>query len=271
MNIFLYAIIFIIGTLFGSFYTLAVYRIPKNIDIIKKHSYCPNCNHKLGFFELIPVLSYIFLGGKCKNCKQKIRIRYLLLEILSGTLFVIFAFLLGIRFETLTLIKIIDFAFIALYLTFVILLAGIDKENRKIEKGVSVYGVIISIMYMIYLYIVGDANIYRYVIYLVLYILLLILDTVTLKNYAKDNYIIGILIALITMTIFTNELIVITSIILTLLGVSIDFLIAKLRDLTSRVKKSDNQIYKQISIFFYLAISNIILLILVLFTNYICM
>lgn len=126
-------------------------------------------------------------------------------------------------------------------------------------------------MYMIYLYIVGDANIYRYVIYLVLYILLLILDTVTLKNYAKDNYIIGILIALITMTIFTNELIVITSIILTLLGVSIDFLIAKLRDLTSRVKKSDNQIYKQISIFFYLAISNIILLILVLFTNYICM
>ena len=268
MNIFLYIIIFIIGSLFGSFFTLAVYRIPKKQDIIHTHSYCPNCNHKLGLLDLFPIISYIFLGGKCRYCKEKIRPRYFILEILSGTLFVIFAFLLGIRFETLTLIKIIDFAFIALYLTFVILLAGIDKENRKIEKGVSVYGVIISIMYMIYLYIVGDANIYRYVIYLVLYILLLILDTVTLKNYAKDNYIIGILIALITMTIFTNELIVITSIILTLLGVSIDFLIAKLRDLTSRVKKSDNQIYKQISIFFYLAISNVILLILVLLTNY---
>ena len=47
MNIFLYAIIFICGTMFGSFYTLAVYRIPKNIDIVKKHSYCPNCNQKL--------------------------------------------------------------------------------------------------------------------------------------------------------------------------------------------------------------------------------
>ena len=82
MNIFLYVIIFIIGTVFGSFYTLAVYRIPKNIDIVKKHSYCPNCNHKLGFFELIPILSYICLGGKCKSCKQKIRIRYLLLELL---------------------------------------------------------------------------------------------------------------------------------------------------------------------------------------------
>ena len=70
------------------------------------------------------------------------------------------------------------------------------------------------------------------------------------------------------MSIFTNELIVITSVILTLLGVAVDFLIAKLKNLTSKIKKSDNQIYKQISIFFYLAISNILLLILVLLTNY---
>lgn len=271
MNIFLYVIIFIIGSLFGSFYTLAVYRIPKRQDIIHTHSYCPNCNHKLGLFDLFPIISYICLRGKCRYCKERIRPRYLILEILSGTLFILIAFFMGIRIETLNLLQVIDFSFMALYLTYIILIAGIDKENLKINKGVSIYGIIISIMYMIYLYIVGEANIYRYVIYLVLYIILLILDTVTLKNYAKDNYIIGILIALITMTIFTNELIVVTSVILTLLGVSIDFLIAKLRDLTSRVKKSDNQIYKQISIFFYLAISNIILLILVLFTNYICM
>ena len=103
MNIFLYAIIFISGTVFGSFYTLAVYRIPKNIDIIKKHSYCPNCNHKLGFFELIPVLSYILLGGKCKHCKQKIRIRYLILEVLSGLLFVVLAIALNININNLSL------------------------------------------------------------------------------------------------------------------------------------------------------------------------
>ena len=46
MNTFIYIIIFIIGTLFGSFYTLAVYRIPKRQDITHTHSYCPNCNHK---------------------------------------------------------------------------------------------------------------------------------------------------------------------------------------------------------------------------------
>ena len=50
MNIILYIIIFTMGTLFGSFYTLAIYRIPEKIDIVKTHSFCPNCNHKLGFF-----------------------------------------------------------------------------------------------------------------------------------------------------------------------------------------------------------------------------
>ena len=84
MNTFLYIIIFITGCFFGSFFTLAVYRIPRKEDILIKHSYCPNCNHKLGFFDLFPVLSYIFLGGKCRYCGNKIRPRYLILEILSG-------------------------------------------------------------------------------------------------------------------------------------------------------------------------------------------
>ena len=91
MDIFLYIIIFIMGTVFGSFYTLAVYRIPKKIDITHTHSFCPNCKHKLGFFELIPVWSYLLLGGKCKECKQKIRPRYLIIEICSGIAFVLIA------------------------------------------------------------------------------------------------------------------------------------------------------------------------------------
>ena len=98
------------GTLFGSFYTLAVYRIPKNIDIIKKHSFCPNCNHKLGFFELIPVWSYLLLGGKCKKCKQKIRPRYFILEFLSGVSFVIIAYCLKIDAYNLQLQSIAKFA-----------------------------------------------------------------------------------------------------------------------------------------------------------------
>ena len=71
------------GTVFGSFLTLATYRIPLGQDITHTRSYCTKCNNKLGFFEMIPVLSYIFLKGKCKNCNKKISIRYPLIEILT--------------------------------------------------------------------------------------------------------------------------------------------------------------------------------------------
>lgn len=267
MNIFLYIIIFIIGTLFGSFYTLAVYRIPKRQDITHTHSYCPNCNHKLGLLDLFPIFSYIFLGGKCRYCKQKIRPRYLILEILSGLLFVVIAFVLKIDINNLTNLKLTEFCFMALYLTFIILISGIDKENRKINKSVTVYGIVISIIYMVYLYIVEGSNIYRYGIYLIFYIIILIFDTVTLKKYAKSNYVNGILFTIITMAVFTGEYIVINTIILTLLSIAIYLIINKIKSGKNRNRKSDKQISNQISIGYYLGISNIIMFILVMLCN----
>ena len=79
MDIIIYVIIFIIGIVFGSFYTLAVYRIPKGQDITHTRSYCPKCNHKLSFLDLIPVFSYIFLRGKCRYCKEKIKKKYFII------------------------------------------------------------------------------------------------------------------------------------------------------------------------------------------------
>ena len=122
MNLFFYLLLFMIGTLFGSFYTLAVYRIPKRQDIIHTHSYCPNCNHKLGFLDLIPIFSYLFLRGKCRYCKEKIRPRYLILEILSGMLFVLIAFLIKFNIENLNSIMIAQYSFLILYVTFIILI-----------------------------------------------------------------------------------------------------------------------------------------------------
>ena len=74
MEIFIYLIIFIMGTFFGSFFTLAVYRIPLKQDILYTHSYCPTCKHKLTTLDLFPVFSYIVLKGKCRYCGEKIRI-----------------------------------------------------------------------------------------------------------------------------------------------------------------------------------------------------
>lgn len=122
MNTFFYVVLFLIGTLFGSFYTLAVYRIPKRQDIIHTHSYCPNCNHKLGFLDLIPILSYLFLKAKCRYCGQKIRLRYFLLEVLSGMLFILLAFLMQLDITTLSTPKIVEYSFMILYVTFLILI-----------------------------------------------------------------------------------------------------------------------------------------------------
>lgn len=205
MEIFFYIIIFLIGITFGSFYTLAVYRIPKGEDIVHTHSYCPNCNHKLGFLDLIPVFSYIFLGGKCRYCKKGIRPRYLILEIISGLFFVTVAYLLKLSIYDLQILNVIEYTFLTLYFTFIILIAGIDKENNKINNSVLIYGIIVSIMYMIYLYIKGQTSIYRYVIYLLLLIIISILKCLKSKNSEKNSYIYSILLVILIMCIFTGE------------------------------------------------------------------
>ncbi len=267
MEAILYTLIFIIGALFGSFYTLAVHRIPKKQDIIYTHSYCPNCDHKLGLLDLFPIFSYIFLGGKCRYCKEKIRPRYLILEILSGILFVTIAYAMKLSIYNLSLEIFAQLIFTALYLTFIILICGIDKENRKIEKSVNIYGIVISIAYMIYLCIVENANIYRYGIYLVAYIIVLILDTITLRKYAKSTYVNGVLLAIITMIIFTGEYVTSLSIIITLLAIAIYLLLYKLKDMKNKQIKTDKQIAKEISIGFYLGTINMTIITLILLFN----
>ena len=263
MDIFFYIIIFIIGTLFGSFYTLAIYRIPKGQDITHTHSYCPNCEHKLGFWDLIPVFSYIFLGGKCRYCKEKIRPRYFIIETISGIFFVLVAYLMGLSLENLNKTQIIDYAFIVLYFTFIILMAGIDKENRKISKPVVMYGVIISIIYIVYLCIIDITSIYRYGIYLVLYIIVLLLDTVTLKKRAINKYVYSIVLSVITMAIFSGEYATILSVITTLLAIAIYELLIKIKN-NSKSKKAEKNVAETISIGFYLAIPNIVYFIWIL-------
>ena len=80
-------VIFIIGLIFGSFYNVVGLRLPKNESIIFPGSHCFKCNHKLSWYENIPVISFIFLKGKCKSCHQKISLMYPVMELLTGILF----------------------------------------------------------------------------------------------------------------------------------------------------------------------------------------
>ncbi len=264
MDILLYILIFIMGTVFGSFFTLAIYRIPKRQDITHTHSYCPNCNHKLGFLDLIPVFSYIFLLGRCRYCKEKIRPRYLIIEILSGVLFLLVAYLMNISIDNLKVTVLAEGAFMALYLCFVFIMAGIDLENRKIEKSISMYGILLSIAYIVYLCIVEKDSIYRYIIYLVFYILILILDTVTLKRYAKNSYVHGVILTAITMVIFTGEYVMINTIIMTSLAVAINLLLHKIQNIKKKVRREEKNYGKDVDYGFYLGVSNIVNLLFVL-------
>ena len=91
--------IFIIGLIFGSFYNVVGLRLPEGESIIKPGSHCPKCNHKLSWYENIPVLSYIFLKGKCKNCKQRISFIYPAIELLTGVLFTASYIIFGLTYE----------------------------------------------------------------------------------------------------------------------------------------------------------------------------
>lgn len=255
-NVIFYLLIFIIGTLFGSFATLAVYRLPLHEDITHKRSYCPNCNHKLSFWDMIPILSYIFLGGKCRYCKQKIRIRYLCLEILTGTIFLLFAISLNINVNSIDLSKIVYLIFGILYLAGLIIIAGIDKENLKISKPVLVYEVVILSTYMIYLYILENANIHRYVIYLLMLLILFIIDTIKLKKFKIDSYTTEIIILSFIQSIFTYSYGFVITVIITLLAIAINIFIRK-------TLKKDKQVLKKFPMAYYLCIANIITIIII--------
>lgn len=249
MEIFLYAIIFIIGTFFGSFFTLAVYRIPKKEDILIKHSYCPNCNHKLGFFDLFPVLSYVFLGGKCRYCGNKIRPRYLILELLTGFTFLIAAISLKLNFNNTA--SLIYMFFLLLYISVLFIIAGIDKEKTHIQKNVVLFGFIVEAIYIIYQCAFKMFNVYQYVIYLILIILILLFSNICLKINRKEKYYIQILYLLLYIVIFCGSKLFILTIILSLLMLAI-------YSIVTMSNKKD----KGIPIGFFLSISNIIIIII---------
>lgn len=99
----LYLIIFFIfGSVMGSFYHVLATRLSNGLSIISPRSHCEKCKHELKWYELIPILSYIFLGGKCSKCKEKLPISYLLMEICTGILFSVCYHKFGFSLELLT-------------------------------------------------------------------------------------------------------------------------------------------------------------------------
>jgi len=117
MEIFYIITFFILGTIFGSFYHVVGYRLPKGESLLKpKHSYCTNCGKKLKWYELIPIVSYIIQLGKCRNCHEKISVFYPFIELVTGALFAVSFYSFGISYEliiSLTLVSLFSIVIVS--------------------------------------------------------------------------------------------------------------------------------------------------------------
>ena len=88
-DVFLYIIVFLSGSVIGSFLNVCIYRIPRGLSIIIPSSRCPSCNNPIYPWDNIPMVSYILLRGKCRFCKQKISFQYPAVEFLNAILYVL--------------------------------------------------------------------------------------------------------------------------------------------------------------------------------------
>ncbi len=147
--------IFIIGLVFGSFYNVVGYRLPNNMSIVFPASHCTNCNHKLKFYELIPVISYIFLGGKCKKCKERISIFYPFFELLTGILFLLSYISFGINLKFIIAIT---------FISILIIISISDIKYYIIPDEVLIVGSIMLIIEFIINTIINKLTLYEGII-----------------------------------------------------------------------------------------------------------
>jgi len=141
MNLEIYfgTIIFFLGLVMGSFYNVCIYRIPLDRSVISPPSACPSCGHRLNYLDMIPVLSHFFLRGRCRYCKTKVSVRYSLVELLTGLLFLVSFLQTGFSLEL---------PFFLIFISFMIIITFIDLDHRIIPDRFFVAGIILAILYL---------------------------------------------------------------------------------------------------------------------------
>jgi len=132
--------IFLLGLTVGSFLNVVIYRLPLDQSVVRPGSHCPHCKHPIRPWHNIPLLSYMLLRGKCADCKKPMSIRYPMVELLTGILFVTTAFRFGVQ----PILFIHDLPFVAA----LIAITFIDLEHRiipdELSLGVLVLGLATS-------------------------------------------------------------------------------------------------------------------------------
>jgi leader peptidase (prepilin peptidase)/N-methyltransferase len=127
-----------IGLAFGSFLNVCIYRLPRDLSVVRPASACPECHHSIAFYDNIPVLSWILLGGRCRQCRGRITPRYMLVELLTGALFLACYAHFG---WTLAALKYCVFGFLLLGLIFT------DAETHLLPDKLTIPGLVVGLIF----------------------------------------------------------------------------------------------------------------------------
>ena len=128
-------LIFILGLIVGSFSNVCIYRIPRNESIIYPASHCPKCRSKIKPVDNIPLLSFILLKGRCRNCKSKISIQYPIVELLTGLIYLIIYLIYGLSIQSLIYI---------ILSSALVIIAFIDLNEQIVPDIISLPGIVIG-------------------------------------------------------------------------------------------------------------------------------
>lgn len=126
---------FIFGSIVGSFLNVCIHRMPNAESVVWPSSHCPHCKKRIKPYDNIPYLSYVILGGRCRICKEKISLRYPLVELLTALAFVALYGRYGLSYNL--------FIFIVLFCALIIA-TFVDIKHRIIPDEVSIGGIIVG-------------------------------------------------------------------------------------------------------------------------------
>jgi leader peptidase (prepilin peptidase) / N-methyltransferase len=128
----------VLGLSVGSFLNVCIHRLPKKASIVQPPSSCPHCGYMLRWFDNIPVVSYALLGGRCRNCKAPISIRYPLIELITMGVFIVHYLVFGLD---IILVPRLLFACV------LIVLFAIDLEHHLLPNVITLPGILVGLAF----------------------------------------------------------------------------------------------------------------------------
>lgn len=141
MIAFIYIMVFLFGITIGSFLNVCIYRLPAGESLVKKNSHCMTCGAYIKWYDLVPVFSWLFLRGKCRACGSKISGRYILVESLTGIMFV----LTFMRFDVIS-DGLLYPALCCLFIAGLVVIGFEDYDTQEMTIGVLVYLALIGVI-----------------------------------------------------------------------------------------------------------------------------